>query len=262
MGFENIIYQADNEIATITFNRPKALNALNKQLLQEFISAVDDISNNEIIRVLVLTGSGEKAFVAGADIKELATFNALQAKTFSQFGHSAVNRLQTLPIPVIAAVNGYALGGGTEIALACDFIYASDNAMFGLPEITLGLIPGFGGTQRLSRLVGKNRAKEMIFTGDMISADDAMRIGLVNKVCSQKDLMDAVLQTAGKIVSKGKVSLRAAKQAINSGMDADLTTACNMEIDAFAVCVASEDAAEGTRAFIEKRSPKFKGGLT
>ena len=262
MGFENIIYQTEKEIATITFNRPTALNALNNQLLQEFVNAVGDISRNENIRLLILTGSGEKAFVAGADIKELATFNALQAKMFSQFGHSAVNCLQTLPIPVIAAVNGYALGGGTEIALACDFIYASENAMFGLPEITLGLIPGFGGTQRLSRLVGKNRAKELIFTGEMIPAVEAMRIGLVNKVCPQKDLMNEVLQSAGKIVSKGRVSLRAAKQVINSGMDADLATGCNMEIDAFALCVASEDAKEGTQAFIDKRPPKFKGGLT
>ena len=261
MEFENITFQTENEIATITFNRPKALNALNNRLLQEFINAVGETGRNEDIRVLVLTGSGDKAFVAGADIKELATFNALQAKMFSQFGHSALHALQSLPIPVIAAVNGYALGGGTEIALACDFIYASDNAMFGLPEITLGLIPGFGGTQRLSRLVGKNRAKEMIFTGEMISATEAMRIGLVNRVCPQTDLMDEVLQTAEKIVSKGRVSLRAAKQVINSGMDADLTTACNMEIDAFALCMASEDGTEGTRAFIEKRPPKFKGGF-
>ncbi len=262
MGFENIIYQEENEIATITFNRPKALNALNKKLLQEFTHAVGKIGRKENIRLLVLTGSGEKAFVAGADIKELATFNVLQAKMFSQFGHSAINRLQTMPIPVIAAVNGYALGGGTEIALACDFIYASDNAMFGLPEITLGLIPGFGGTQRLARLVGKNRAKELIFTGDMLSAAEAMRIGLVNRVFPQKDLMHAVLQTAQKIVSKGRVALRAAKQVINSGMDADLATGCNLEIDAFSLCVASEDAAEGTGAFIEKRPPQFKGGLT
>ena len=261
MGYANIIFETEKGIATINFNRPKALNALNVQLLQEFTGAINEIDQDESIRVLILTGSGDKSFVAGADITELATFDALQAKMFSQFGHAVIDHLQQLAIPVIAAVNGYALGGGTEIALACDFIYAAENAMFGLPEITLGLIPGFGGTQRLSRLIGKNRAKEMIFTGGMISAAEALQIGLVNRVCPQETLMDEVLKTAGQIVSKGKVSLRAAKQVINSGTDADLTTGCKMEIDAFALCMVSEDAREGTRAFLEKRSPEFKGGL-
>jgi len=261
MGYANIIFETENGIATISFNRPKALNALNVQLLQEFTGAINEIDQDESIRVLILTGSGDKSFVAGADITELATFDALQAKMFSQFGHAVIDHLQQLAIPVIAAVNGYALGGGTEIALACDFIYAAENAMFGLPEITLGLIPGFGGTQRLSRLVGKNRAKEMIFTGSMISAAEALQIGLVNRVCPQETLMDEVLKTAGQIVSKGRVSLRAAKQVINSGTDADLTTGNKMEIDAFALCMVSEDAREGTRAFLEKRRPEFKGGL-
>ena len=261
MGYANIIFETENGIATISFNRPKALNALNVQLLQEFTGAINEIDQDESIRVLILTGSGDKSFVAGADITELATFDALQAKMFSQFGHAVIDHLQQLAIPVIAAVNGYALGGGTEIALACDFIYAAENAMFGLPEITLGLIPGFGGTQRLSRLIGKNRAKEMIFTGSMISAAEALQIGLVNRVCPQETLMDEVLKTAGQIVSKGRVSLRAAKQVINSGTDADLTTGNKMEIDAFALCMVSEDAREGTRAFLEKRRPEFKGGL-
>ena len=261
MGYANIIFETENGIATISFNRPKALNALNVQLLQEFTGAINEIDQDESIRVLILTGSGDKSFVAGADITELATFDALQAKMFSQFGHAVIDHLQQLAIPVIAAVNGYALGGGTEIALACEFIYAAGNAMFGLPEITLGLIPGFGGTQRLSRLIGKNRAKEMIFTGSMISAAEALQIGLVNRVCPQETLMDEVLKTAGQIVSKGRVSLRAAKQVINSGTDADLTTGNKMEIDAFALCMVSEDAREGTRAFLEKRRPEFKGGL-
>jgi len=261
MGYANIIFETEKGIATINFNRPKALNALNVQLLQEFTGAINEIDQDESIRVLILTGSGDKSFVAGADITELATFDALQAKMFSQFGHAVIDHLQQLAIPVIAAVNGYALGGGTEIALACDFIYAAENAMFGLPEITLGLIPGFGGTQRLSRLIGKNRAKEMIFTGGMISAAEALQIGLVNRVCPQETLMDEVLKTAGQIASKGRVSLRAAKQVINSGTEADLTTGCKMEIDAFALCMVSEDAREGTRAFLEKRSPEFKGGL-
>jgi enoyl-CoA hydratase len=258
MAYRDINATLQEGIATITFNRPKALNALSIGLLQEFAKALDEVAGDEAIRILILTGAGEKAFVAGADITELATFDALQAKGFSQAGHDIIGRLQRLPIPVIAAVNGYALGGGSEIALACDFIYASENAMFGLPEITLGLIPGFGGTQRLPRLIGKNRAKEMIFTGRMITAAEAERIGLVNKVCAAESLMEEVLKTARSMAAKGRVALRAAKQAINGGTETDLITGCSLEIDAFALCMASADAAEGTRAFLEKRKPVFK----
>ncbi len=258
MAYQDINATLQEGIATITFNRPKALNALSIDLLQEFAKALDEVAGDEAVRTLILTGAGEKAFVAGADITELATFDALQAKGFSQAGHDIIGRLQRLPIPVIAAVNGYALGGGSEIALACDFIYASENAMFGLPEITLGLIPGFGGTQRLPRLIGKNRAKEMIFTGRMITAAEAERIGLVNKVCAAESLMEEVLKTARSMAAKGRVALRAAKQAINGGTETDLITGCSLEIDAFALCMASADAAEGTRAFLEKRKPVFK----
>lgn len=261
MEYENIIFVVENNIATITFNRPKALNALNRELMAEFSEALGKVDQNEEIRVLILTGSGEKSFVAGADITELATFNALQAKKLSELGHHTLNKLQELQIPVIAAVNGFALGGGSEIALACDFIYASDNAKFGLPEITLGLIPGYGGTQRLPRLIGKNKAKELIFTGKMISALEAYEIGMVNKVVPSETLMQEVLKTAGMIASKGKVSIRAAKQAINSGMNSDLTTGCKIEVDAFSLCFAGEDAGEGTNAFLEKRKPEFKGSL-
>lgn len=261
MAYENIIFESSNGIATITFNRPKALNALNDALLKEFSLALDKISRNEDIRVLILTGAGEKAFVAGADITELSTFNTLQAKAFSQKGHKTIDKLQELAIPVIAAVNGFALGGGSELALACDFIYASDNAVFGLPEINLGIMPGFGGTQRLPRLIGKNMAKEMIFTGKMVKADEAHRIGLANKVYPPESLMDEVLKTATTIAAKGKVSLRCAKHAVNTGMNSDLITGCNMEIDAFALCFSSEDAKEGTGAFLEKRKAEFKGSL-
>ncbi|MBW1698454.1 MAG: enoyl-CoA hydratase/isomerase family protein [Deltaproteobacteria bacterium] len=261
MTYQNIIVEKDEGIATITFNRPNVLNALNSELLQEFSLALDEIGEDENIRVLVLTGAGEKAFVAGADIKELATLNALKGKLFSQRGHAIINKLQQLPIPVIAAVNGFALGGGTEIALACDFIYASEKATFGQPEITLGLIPGFGGTQRLPRLIGSNLAKEYIFTGNMIPAQEAHRIGLVNRICSAEKLMEEVYQTAKTMAKKGRVSLRAAKQAINEGANADLTTACNIEIDAFSLCMASEDAKEGTAAFLEKRQPRFRGTM-
>jgi enoyl-CoA hydratase len=261
MAFENIIFQVDAGIATITFNRPKALNALNQALLAELSKALDEVAADESIRVLILTGAGEKAFVAGADITELATFTALQAKHFSKAGHAVIGTLQDLPIPVIAAVNGFALGGGNEIALACDFIYASDSARFGLPEISLGLIPGFGGTQRLPRLIGANMAKELMFTGRMIPAADAVQIGLVNKVVPAAALMTEVLKTAREIAGRGRVALRAAKQAINQGLNVDLTTGCHIEIDAFALCFASPDATEGTAAFLEKRKPEFKGSL-
>lgn len=262
MAYEHIIFEIKSALATITFNRPTAMNALNSALIEELSMALDNIASNENIRVLILTGAGDKSFVAGADINELATFNPLEAKLFSKKGHQTIHKLQMLPIPVIAAVNGFALGGGSEIALACDFIYASKNAKFGLPEITLGIIPGFGGTQRLPRLIGKNLAKELIFTGKMISAEDAMRMGIVNQIHEAESLMEAVQATANIIATKGRASLRAAKQAINKGMDVDLQTGCDMEIDAFSLCMASVDAREGTSAFLEKRKAEFKGSLT
>ena len=262
MTYENIIYELTEGIATITFNRPKALNALNGALLGELSHALDEIAADESIRVLILTGAGDKSFVAGADISELATFNSLKAKAFAQRGHRIIDKLQQLPIAVIAAVNGFALGGGTEIAIACDFIYASENAKFGQPEINLGVIPGFGGTQRLPRLIGTNMAKELIFTGKMISAEEALQLGLANKIVTAEDLMNEVMKTAGVIASKGKVSLREAKQAINNGMNMDLASGCSVEIDAFSLCYASPDAKEGTSAFLEKRKAEFKGDLT
>ena len=262
MAYDHILFDVKAGIATITFNRPGVLNALNSALLEEFSHALDAVAADEDIGVLVLTGAGDKAFVAGADIKELTTLGALSGKQFARKGHDILHKLQRIPIPVIAAVNGFALGGGTEIALACDFIYASEKATFGQPEINLGLIPGFGGTQRLPRLVGPNMAKELIFTGKMVPAEEAYRIGLVNRVCSADTLMEEVTKTAGLIVKKGRVSLQAAKQAINNGMNTDLLTACRIETDAFALCLASEDAQEGTEAFIEKRKPEFRGRLS
>ena len=259
MSYTNLLFEVEGGVATITFNRPKALNALNNELLGELNVVLDEIDGNAEIRVLILTGSGDKAFIAGADISELASFNALQAKIFSKKGHEAIGKLQELSIPVIAAVNGFALGGGSEMALACDFIYASEKAKFGLPEITLGIIPGFGGTQRLPQLVGKNMAKEMIFTGKMLSAAEAKEIGLVNKVCAPESLLDDVKKTADAIAAKGQTALRAAKQAVNASLDVDIKTGCNIEIDAFALCLASEDAKEGTSAFLEKRKAEFKG---
>lgn len=261
MSYENILFESVEGIATIKFNRPKALNALNIKLLDELSLALDEIADNSDIRVLVLTGAGDKAFIAGADIKHLATLNALQAKVFAKKGQGVINKISSLPIPAIAAVNGFALGGGMEMALSCDFIYASESASLGLPETNLGLIPGFGGTQRLSRLIGTNQAKELIYTGKIIPASQAQAMGVVNQVCPAESLMDEVTAVARMICAKGKVSLRAAKEAINTGLNTDLATGLKIEQDAFALCMTSEDAKEGTQAFIEKRKANFKGQL-
>jgi len=261
VAYTSIELTCGDGIATLTFNRPKALNALNTTLLAEFTDALESIKKDQAIRVLILTGAGEKAFVAGADITEIATLTPLGAKKFAQCGQESISALQRLAIPAIAAVNGYALGGGCEMALACDFIYASDTAVFGLPEISLGVIPGFGGTQRLPRLIGANRAKEMIFTGKHLTAAEAKEIGLVNKIFAPAELMAAASETAKLIAAKGKASLLAAKQTVNQGLNADLTTGLAIERDAFALCLASPDAKEGTSAFLEKRKPVFTGAL-
>ena len=261
MAYSHIQLKTDNGVATLTISRPEALNALNTATLEELSNVYDLIAGDEEIRVLILTGDGEKAFVAGADISELSTFTPLQARAFSRKGQEIIGKMQALTIPVIAAVNGYCLGGGCEMALACDFIYASEKATFGLPEINLGLIPGFGGTQRLARLIGPNAAKEMILTGRYISAQEACRIGLVGQVFAPAELIAEVEKTANVLASKGKVALRAAKQAIGQGLNTDLVTGLGIERDAFAICMASPDAQEGTKAFLEKRKPKFTGKL-
>ena len=262
MSYENIIFEIEGDVAVIRFNRPKALNAINPGVLEEVGDALDKIEADSGVRVLVLTGEGEKAFVAGADIAYMVKLSPLEGRKFSRGGHELLFRLENLPIPVIACVNGFALGGGTEIAMACDFIYASENAKFGQPEINLGVIPGFGGTQRLSRLVGKAMAKELCMTGMMISAQEAKEIGLVNRVFPHDKLWEETLKTANLMAGKGKVSLRAAKRCIDRGFDVDLTSGCYMEADAFALCKASPDATEGMSAFLEKRKPEFKGELT
>ena len=262
MSYENIIFEIEANVAVIRFNRPKALNAINPGVLEEVGDALDKIEADSAVRVLVLTGEGEKAFVAGADIAYMVKLSPLEGREFSRGGHELLFRLENLPIPVIACVNGFALGGGTEIAMACDFIYASENAKFGQPEINLGVIPGFGGTQRLSRLVGKAMAKELCMTGMMISAQEAKEIGLVNRVFPHGKLWEETLKTANLMAGKGKVSLRAAKRCIDRGFDVDLTSGCYMEADAFALCKASPDANEGMSAFLEKRKPEFKGELT
>lgn len=261
MSFENIILEMNTPVATLFFNRPKAMNALNNALFDELDIALDQVEANPDVKVLILTGSGKKAFVAGADISELVKMNPLEGKYFSRKGQKVFSKLESLPIPVIAAVNGFALGGGLEAAMGCDFIYASEKALFGLPEINLGLIPGFGGTQRLARLIGPNRAKEMVFSGKILSAQEAFDIGIVNKICSPDTLMEAVQKTADLIASKGKVALRSGKEVIQNGLCTDLETGCRIENDVFGLTMASPDAKEGTAAFLEKRKPEFKSGL-
>jgi len=260
VNYECIALTVDSGLATLTFDRPKAMNALNGVLLRELSTALQVIAADEEIRVLVLTGAGDKAFVAGADIKEIQHLTPLAARHFSQFGQEVIDQLQQLPIPVIAAVNGYALGGGCEMALACDFIYASETATFGLPEITLGIIPGFGGTQRLPRLIGANLARELIFTGKYLSAAEAQAIGLVNACLPADQLLAGVFEVARNIARKGRASLQAAKDAVRQGLNCDLKTGLGIERDGFALCLASSDAREGTTAFIEKRKAVLNGG--
>jgi enoyl-CoA hydratase len=256
MTYQTILFDQEAGVATITFNRPDKLNALNHEMLAEFAGALEKVRRNPEIRVLLLTGTG-RAFIAGADISEFLQFGPLEARQFSAAAHEIGFVLEALEIPVIACVNGFALGGGLEMAMACDFIYAADTARLGQPEINLGIIPGFGGTQRLSRLVGKGVAKEIVLTGRMVDAAEAKTLGLVAQVFPVDIFMEECRKVAQALAAKGRVSVRAAKQAIDRGFDLDLRNACLLEVDAFALCFASPDAHEGARAFLEKRQPKF-----
>ena len=262
MSYETIIYEVKEHIAIIRFNRPKALNAIDQTVIAEMKDALQKIAADKSIRVLILTGEGDRAFVAGADIAAMRDFTPLEGRVFSQQGHELLFQLEALPIPVIACVNGFALGGGVETAMACDFIYAADSAQFGQPEINLGIMPGFGGTQRLSRLVGRAMAKELCMTGVIVSAQEAKDMGIVNKVFPKETLWEETMKVAKLLTSKGKVSLRAVKDTIDKGYDQDLRTGCHMEADGFALCMASEDGKEGMGAFLEKRQPDFRGELT
>jgi enoyl-CoA hydratase len=251
----------DNGVWILSVHRPEALNALNALVLNEMADALRQIGeiDFENARALIITGSGDKAFVAGADIKEIAELNEDQAYAFAQRGQSIFHELNLLKIPVIAAVNGFALGGGLELALGCDFIFASDNAKFGLPEVGLGLIPGFGGTVRLARAVGIRKAREMTFTGDILSAQEALDVGLVNKVVPQAELMNAVMKTVNTILTRGPIAVAAAKRSINQSYELDVDQAQKTEAQHFAELFSTQDVREGTRAFVEKRKPAFKG---
>jgi len=262
MAYENIRLEfegAHGEIAILFIDRPKALNAFNSQALQETELALRFLAHNSQLRALIVTGAGEKAFVAGADIAEMANLSANDAREFAGIGHRVFHLMESLNIPTIAAVNGYALGGGCELALCCDLIYASEKAKFGLPEVGLGVIPGFGGTQRLTRLVGRVRAKEMIFTGEMIDAQKAKEIGLVLDVLPHDKLMEHCRQMAAKMASKGPLAIAQAKRVIEFGADGDLRSANELERQGFSMLFGSEDQREGMKAFLEKRAPVFKG---
>jgi enoyl-CoA hydratase len=261
MAYSNIIFEKEENVAVIKFNRPKALNAVNPDVIAEVNEALDSIEEDKSIRVLVLTGEGDKAFVAGADISYMINLSPLQARDFSRSGQDLLFRLEGLSIPVIACVNGFALGGGSEIAMACDFIYSSEKAKFAQPEINLGLIPGFGGTQRLSRLAGKAMAKELCMTGSMISALEAKDIGIVNRVFPPDKLWEETMKTAKAIAKKGKVALKAVKDCIERGYNVDLREGCRIESDSFGIIGNSPDRKEGMTAFLEKRDPEFKGEL-
>jgi enoyl-CoA hydratase len=259
MEFKNILLSLENEIGTLTINRPKALNALNIETLQEIQKGIEEVRDRPEMKVLILTGAGEKAFVAGADILEMKGMNSLEAFNFSRMGHLIMKMIQDLDRPVIAAVNGFALGGGMEIALACDFIYASENAKLGLPEVTLGVFPGFGGTQRLPRLIGKGNAKELILTGKMITAQEAFQIGIVNRVFPLASLMEETKKVAVQMAANGAIGVRLAKRVTEAGFNMDLEKACSLESHAFGLCFSTEDQKEGMIAFVEKRKPNFKG---
>ncbi len=259
MEYKNIIVEIKDGIGFLKVNRPKALNALNSETLSEIGHAGNELNANKSVRVVIVTGEGDKAFVAGADIMEMKDLTALEAAAFSQRGHEAMNTLENMEKPVIAAVNGFALGGGFELALACDFIYASDKAKLGFPETTLGIHPGFGGTQRAAKLVGLAKAKEMIFTGKTINAQEAYEIGLVNKVVPHDQLMSEVLALAEKMGKNGPFSVRLAKECINKSLTLASKEGFALEAKDFGMCFATKDQKEGMSAFAEKRKSTFTG---
>lgn len=259
MEFENLILEKEDYLATLYINRPKALNALNAETLYELEAAIKDVKADPNIKVLIITGAGDKSFVAGADITFMLPLSPAEGRFFSDVGEKVMRQLELLEKPVIAAVNGFALGGGCELAMACDLRLAAENAAFAQPEVGLGVIPGFGGTQRLPRLVGEGRAKELTFTADVINAQEAFRIGLVNHVYPLDQLMDEAKKLAKKMSTKAPLAVGYAKFAINKGLQVDIDTAMSIESDMFGMCCATEDKLEGMGAFVEKRKPQFKG---
>jgi enoyl-CoA hydratase len=259
MTYENILLEKKNSIAYVTVNRPKVLNALNMATMEELRAAFTDIKDDRAIRVAILTGSGEKAFVAGADISELAKHDAVSAKEYTHRGQSVLDLIENLGKPVIGCINGFALGGGCELAMTCTFRLASDNAKLGQPEVKLGIIPGYGGSQRLPRLVGKGIANQLLLTGEIISAQEAHRVGLVNEVTTAADLIPRAEAIAAKIIANAPLAVQYTLEAVNKGMEMNLAEGLFLEATLFGVACATEDKKEGTTAFLEKRPAAFKG---
>lgn len=258
MELANVTLEKEGSIAVVTINRPKALNALNSETLKDIETVIDELANDDAIFAVIVTGSGEKAFVAGADITEMKDLNVMEGRKFGILGNRVFRKLESLEKPVIAAVNGFALGGGCELSMACDIRIASSKAKFGQPEVGLGITPGFGGTQRLARIVGTGMAKEMIYTGKIINAEEAFRIGLVNKIVEPDKLMDEARALANTIAMQAPIAVKLCKSAINRGMQCDIDTAIMYESEAFGECFSTEDQKEGMTAFTEKREKNFK----
>lgn len=259
MAFETLIVTDRGSIRTITINRPDVLNALNQQVLQELSGALDEVTAAKSIRAIVITGAGEKAFVAGADISAMKKMRPAEAEAFSRFGHGVMDKIETLPVPVIAAVNGFALGGGLELALACDFIYAADTAKLGLVEANLALIPGFGGIGRLSRRIGIARAREFLYCAHIATSEEALRIGLANKVFAPSAVLEEAVKTAQHMAEKGPYALEVVKRLLRTGQDSKLTVANRLEQHSFGLMFSTDDVAEGITAFLDRRKPDFVG---
>jgi len=257
--YKSLLYSKEEGIGIVTINRPESLNALNGEVFTELYKLFQEIEDDQDVRVVILTGSGEKAFIAGADIAEMQPQSSVEIRSFIDKGRRASDRIYTLSKPVIAAINGFALGGGCELAMCCDLRVASENAKFGQPEINLGAIPGGGGTQRLSRLIGMTKAKELIYTGNAIDANTAFTMGLVNKVVPPESLMAEAKELARKLLSKSSIALALAKKAITSGANMNLPSGLDLEAECFALVFATEDQKEGMSAFLQKRKPEFKG---
>lgn len=259
MKYRFLLYNKEDGIAKVTINRPEALNALNTEAYAELSALFTNIEKDREVRVVIIAGSGKKSFVAGTDVAEMQSKTNVTIREIQTLVREVLEKIEKLPRPVIAAINGFALGGGLELAMACDLRIASENARLGQPEINLGIIPGGGGTQRLTRLVGIAKAKELVYTGDMVDANTAHNIGLVNKVVPPDDLMAEVERIAQKIAEKGGVALSLAKAAISGGSNMDLSSGLDLEMQCFALCFATEDQKEGMSAFMDKRKPQFKG---
>ena len=259
-NFETLNFEVNDGTALLTVSREKSLNALNSVVLAELKTLLTQLKSNTEIRAMIFTGAGDKAFIAGADIKEMQDMSKEQAHAFGKLGQDVTVLFEELSFPVVACVNGFALGGGCEMAMACDFIYASESAVFGQPEVKLGLIPGFGGTQRLSRIIGRNRAKELVYSGRNMDSSEALRVGLVVKVLKDKEeLIAAALETIKKITRVSPLAVSLSKKVMNSGNDLTVGEGLSHELDQFAEIFTSDDMKEGTQAFVEKRKPAFKG---